>query len=184
MPQLLADRGGQIDPTRSFVVTGRERHVDTARDGNLPYPMRAIRTADHLYIRNFAPDRLPMGKPGIASAGAGVDVAVLESDTHAAYPDMDASPTKAWLVRHGGEPEWRWLFDYAFGPRPAEELYDLRSDPDQIRNVAADPAHAEARRTLAARLDAVLREAGDPRLAADVPFERPPFTDVERRGRK
>jgi len=184
MPQLLADRGGQIDPARSFVVTGRERHVDTARDGNLPYPMRAIRTADHLYIRNFAPDRLPMGKPGIASAGAAADAAVLESDTHAAYPDMDASPTKAWLVRHGGEPEWRWLFDYAFGPRPAEELYDLRSDPDQIRNVAADPAHAEARRTLAARLDAVLREAGDPRLAADVPFERPPFTDVERRGRK
>jgi N-sulfoglucosamine sulfohydrolase len=180
LPLLRSSADGQIDPARTFVITGRERHVDTARDGNLPYPMRAIRTADHLYIRNFAPDRLPMGRPGIAAAGTAVDAAVLERDTFAAYPDMDASPTKAWLVRHGAEPAWRWLFDYAFAPRPAEELYDLRTDPDQIRNLAADPAYAAARRDLAARLDTVLREAGDPRLSADVPFERPPFTDVAR----
>lgn len=183
MPQLRAAAGGQIDPARSFVITGRERHVDVAREGNLPYPMRAIRTADHLYIRNFAPDRLPLGKPGVASAGADADAAILENDTFAAYPDMDASPTKAWLVRHGHEPAWRWLFDYAFARRPAEELYDLRTDPDQIKNVAADPAHAEVRRMLAARLDAALREAGDPRLAPDVPFERPPYTDAAPRNR-
>jgi hypothetical protein len=67
--------------------------------------------------------------------------------------------------------------------RPAEELYDLRADPDQIKNVAADPAHAAARRDLAARLDELLRAAGDPRLAADVPFEKPPFTDLEPRRR-
>ncbi|MFM7207804.1 MAG: sulfatase [Planctomycetaceae bacterium] len=183
LPHLLADAGGQVDPQRTFVVTGRERHVDVARDGNVPYPMRAIRTATYLYIRNFAPDRLPLGRPGIAAAGAAADEQVLERDTYAAYPDMDASPTKAWLIRHGGEPEWQWLLNYTFAPRPAEELYDLRSDPDQVRNVAGDPAHEEVRRRLAARLDAVLREAGDPRLATHVPFERPPFTDVEKRSR-
>jgi uncharacterized sulfatase len=183
MPQLLAERGGQIDPDRTFVITGRERHVDVARDGNLPYPMRAIRTATHLYIRNFAPDRLPLGRPGIAAAGSQADQAVLERDTFAAYPDMDAGPTKAWLIRHGHEPEWRWLFDFAFAPRPAEELYDLRADPDQVRNVAADPAHAASRRALAARLDEVLRAAGDPRLLPEPPFERPPFTDIEQRRR-
>ena len=32
-------------------------------------------------------------------------------------------------------------------------------------------------------IPALLRAADDPRLAADVPFERPPFTDVEPRGR-
>lgn len=165
------------------MITGRERHVDSAREGNLPYPMRALRTANYLSIRNFAPDRLPMGRAGVAAAGAAADTKTLETDTFAAYPDMDASPTKAWVIRHGTEEEWRWLADYAFARRPAEELYDLRADPDQIRNVAADPAHAAARRDLAARLDELLRAAGDPRLAADVPFEKPPFTDLEPRRR-
>jgi N-sulfoglucosamine sulfohydrolase len=183
LPALLSDHSGQIDPARSFVITGRERHVDTARDGNLPYPTRAIRTADHLYIRNFAPDRLPLGRPGIGVTGEPADAKALETNTFAAYPDMDASPTKAWVVRHGTEGDWRWLADYSFAPRPAEELYDLRADPDQIKNVAADPAQAAVRRELAARLDAELRAADDPRLAADVAFEKPPFTDVEPRGR-
>ncbi|MGI9178209.1 MAG: sulfatase family protein [Pirellulales bacterium] len=180
MPQLVSAASGPVDPSRTFVITGRERHVDVAREGNLPYPMRAIRTADHLYIRNFAPDRLPMGRPGIAAAGADADVSVLECDTGAAFPDMDAGPTKAWLIRHGNEPEWRWLFDYAFAVRPAEELYDLRSDPDQVRNVAANPAHVATRRALASQLDRLLHEAADPRVAPVVSFEEPPFTDVEK----
>ena len=70
-------------------------------------------------------------------------------------------------------------------PGLAEAEGRFRATVEKSRARLRDgPAHAEARRTLAARLDAVLREAGDPRLAADVPFERPPFTDVERRGRK
>lgn len=46
--QLNSPKSGQIDPTRDHVVTGRERHVGPAREGNLPYPMRAIRTKDFL----------------------------------------------------------------------------------------------------------------------------------------
>ncbi len=60
---LRSDKSGQVDPTRTWVVTGRERHVAAAREDNLPYPHRALRTADFLYIRNFAPDRWPMGSP-------------------------------------------------------------------------------------------------------------------------
>ena len=61
LPELLAPTGGQIDPTRTEVITGRERHVAAAREGYLPYPSRALRTPDFLYIRNFAPDRWPLG---------------------------------------------------------------------------------------------------------------------------
>lgn len=89
---------------------------------------------------------------------AAADGEVLEHDTLAAYPDMDAGPTKSWLVRHGMEPEWRWLFDHCFAVRPAEEL--------------------------ATRPVALLREAVDPRLDPDVPFERPPYTDLEKRERR
>ena len=59
MPVLLSDKSGQVDATRDFVVTGRERHVARAREDRLPYPQRAIRTADFLYIRNFHPERWP-----------------------------------------------------------------------------------------------------------------------------
>jgi arylsulfatase A-like enzyme len=180
LPLLRSDRSGQIDPSRTWVITGRERHVASARAGNLPYPMRAIRTADHLYIRNFAPDRLPMGSPGGVTADAAPDAATLESDTFAAFADMDASPTKAWVIAHRADPRWSWLYDRAFGKRPAEELYDLRSDPDQLTNVADRPDHAAVKEKLSRQLTDILTQAGDPRLAADVPFEKPPFTDAAR----
>ena len=62
-PLLKSHQSGQIDPDRTFVVTGRERHVATSREGHLPYPQRSIRIKDFLYIHNFAPDRWPMGDP-------------------------------------------------------------------------------------------------------------------------
>jgi hypothetical protein len=45
--------------------------------------------------------------------------------------------------------------------RPAEELYDLREDPHEIRNLADDPGHAEVLAGLRARLDGFLAEHGD-----------------------
>ena len=135
-----------------------------------------MRTKDFLYIRNFAPDRWPMGSPKFTSQADMPSLAALEHDTFVAFADMDASPTKAWLVHQFGEEDWEWHYNYAFGKRPAEELYDLRNDPDEIINVADDPAYAEQKRALAARLMKILTDAKDPRVIADpVPFEHPPF---------
>lgn len=91
---------------------------------------------------------------------------------------MDASPTKAWLVHQYAEPQWDWHYNYAFGKRPAEELYDLRKDPDQTRNLASDPAYADIKKKLAEELMRRLTEAGDPRVTGDgKTFDRPPFSD-------
>lgn len=176
---LRSGKSGLVDPSRTWVVTGRERHADTAREGNLPYPHRALRTRDYLYIRNFAPDRWPAGSPAFSSRAELPSAEELESDTFVAFPDMDYSPTKAWLVRQFGEEDWAWHFNYAFGKRPAEELYDLRADPDQMRNVAGDPAHAAVRTEMAQRLIGILAGAGDPRVTGDGgTYDRPPYTDV------
>jgi N-sulfoglucosamine sulfohydrolase len=175
VPVLRSDKSGLVDPTRTWVVTGRERHVGFARENNLPYPHRALRTPDFLYIRNFAPDRWPMGSPGNLDAPA----AELENETYAAFADMDASPTKAWVVAHRNDPEWKRFYDLAFAKRPAEELYDVRSDPDQVKNLAADPAFAAKKKALGDRLVKILRDAGDPRVTgAGDTFDKPPFTDV------
>jgi hypothetical protein len=47
------------------------------------------------------------------------------------------------------------------GTRPFEELYDRSSDPDQVRNLAADPAHAERLDAMRAALDRHMIEIND-----------------------
>lgn len=176
---LKSGQSGQIEADRTWVVTGRERHVDTARDGNLPYPMRSFHTKDFVYIRNFAPDRMPMGDAKGALAGDALTANALVEDTHIGFADMDSSPTKSWLVAHRNDPQWKSYFDRAFGKRPAEELYDLRQDPYQVKNVAGDDAYAKTKAELSAELMRRLTDAKDPRVIGDgKTFDRPPFTDI------
>ena len=176
---LKSDREGQVDPERTWVLTGRERHVAAARSGNLPYPQRALRIRDYLYIINFRPHRYPMGDPRVVSREEAPTWEELENDTFIAYGDLDASPTKAWLVSHRNEARWKKLYDYSFAKRPREELYVLADDPDQMNNVAHDPRYQEVRRELSRRLIEELRKNRDPRVVGDgLTFERPPYTDV------
>jgi uncharacterized sulfatase len=113
----------------------------------------------------------------------------LENETYAAFADMDASPTKAYYVAHRHEPEMKKYYDWAFEHRPGDELYDLRKDPDQTKNLADDPAYAKQHKELAAQLMKVLKDHQDPRVMGDgSTFDKPPFTDVgpdvEKRGAK
>lgn len=177
---LKSDRSGQVDPQRNWVITGRERHVGNAREGNLPYPQRAIRTKDFLYIRNFKPDRWPLGSPYEVTETSAPSHNELANNTRVAFPDMDASLTKAWLVEHRHEAQWKWHYDYAFAKRPAEELFDLRSDPDEVQNVATDPAYAAKRQELSDLLMKELTAAADPRVTGDgSTFDKPPYSEPE-----
>jgi N-sulfoglucosamine sulfohydrolase len=176
---LKSNASGLVDPSRTSVVTGRERHVAAAREGNLPYPHRALRTPEFLYIRNFEPDRWPMGSPKDVTDTTAPEQAALAGSTYAAFADMDASPTKAWVVEHRNDPQYRKYYDFAFAKRPGEELYDLRKDPDQVTNVAGDPAYHSQKQELSDRLMKTLTEAGDPRVTGDgQTFEKPPYTDA------
>jgi len=178
LPVLQSEASGQVDAERTFVVTGRERHVRTAREGMLPYPQRAIRTSEYLYIINFAPDRWPMGDPnGLDDLEAAApEYSDLQWNTVTAYPDFDASPTKAWMIHHRSEPPVRPLFELAFGKRPGEELYDLTKDPDYMRNVAEDPAYKQVKEELRRQLMDVLHEQQDPRVVeSPCRFEHAPY---------
>ncbi len=177
VPLLCSSQNGWIDPTRDHVITGRERHVARAREGNLPFPQRSIRTRNFLYIRNFAPDRWPMGTPtGLDNPATEPSYQKLENNTFAAFGDMDASPTKAWMVKHRKETQWRLHWQLGFEKRPAEELYDLRNDPDYLSNVAQNPAYAQTRSDLATQLMNTLKATGDPRVTGDgTTFDRPPY---------
>ncbi len=166
LPVLRSDKSGQVDPERTWVITGRERHVESAREGFLPYPQRALRTPDYLFILNFKPDRTPMGDPGQLDA----DATTLTENTHTSFADMDSSPTKAWLIGEHNNPQWKQHFDWAFGKRPREELYVISKDPHEVKNVADEPDYATIRDQMRERLMAELARTQDPRLEKDGAF--------------
>lgn len=172
-----SEKDGQVDPARNAVFTGRERHVAKARAGNKPYPQRAIRTDQYLYIINFAPDRWPMGDgPGFGRTEALMpELEPLRENTFSAFGDLDASPTKAWVVMHRDEDPKS--FDYAVGKRPRIEMYDIQTDPHCMNNLATNAEHSTARTTLHARLMTELKRTGDPRVSSNVIFEQSPYTD-------
>lgn len=179
LPILLSEESGKIDRDRNFVVTGRERHMVSARDQFLPYPQRAIRVENYIYIFNFEPDRWPMGDPKDLEEipTKTYDYRTLLYDfTIAPFQDMDPSPTKAWMINHREDEDIEPLYHLSFGKRPQEELYDLRKDPDYMNNVAMDPLYQEIRRLLKERLFSVLTLNDDPRVTEEPCwFEYPPY---------
>lgn len=127
------------------------------------YPMRAIRTQDFLYIRNFKPNRWPAGAPkGYAKP---TEIVVSRPrGTFYGYGDVDAAPAKSYMLKYRDDQKVKKLFELAFGKRPAEELYDLRRDPDQLNNVAGKPEYAGVKSKLAAALMTELKATKDPRV--------------------
>jgi arylsulfatase A-like enzyme len=150
---LLPLLRGEPQSGRDSVFIERERHANVRR-GDLSYPVRAIRTRDYLYIRNFRPDRWPAGDPQQYFAVG-------------PFGDIDESPTKSLLLDRRDDPKVMSYFRLATAKRPAEELYDLRRDPAQLENVVGRPAYRDAQGRLRAELEGWLRETGDPRAARD-----------------
>jgi len=143
----------QAQSGRDRVFLERERHANV-RQGDLSYPIRAIRTNDYLYIRNFRPDRWPAGDPQQYFAVG-------------PFGDIDGGPSKSLLLDRRSDPLIASFFQLATAKRPAEELYDLKRDPEQLVNVAGQAAHRDAQRRLRLQLDRWLRETGDPRSTVD-----------------
>ena len=176
IPSLHSDRSGLVDADRDDVLIGRERHVEMAREGYLPYPQRAIRTAEHLFIINFKPDRYPLGDPYNLSGDEPPTEKELSRSTFVTHPDEDAGPTKAFIVLNRDDPKYETYYDHAYGKRPREELYEMASDPDQMNNLADDPRYADVAGELRNRLMTALRKTGDPRVIDDGRyFETPPL---------
>ncbi len=168
LPTLLEAAGGKppvdIDG-RSFLLVLRgqsTRHRDRifTTHGNdnrfNVYPARAVRNDRWKYIRNLHPEfaftthiDLVAGRLGQRAFFSTWETAALTNASAAA-------------ILH------------RYHARPAEELYDLATDPAEQRNLAADPQHAAKLAALRADLDAWMKSQGDtqkvftePRLLSD-----------------
>ncbi len=138
-----ATPGGASLP-RDHVLVGKERH-DVGRPHDWGYPIRGIIRDDALYLRNYEPSRWPAGNP------------------ETGYLNTDASPTKTDILRARREGRDTRFWELAFGKRVAEEFYDLKQDPDCLRNLAGDPRYRQRRERLRQLMERELRAQGDPR---------------------
>jgi hypothetical protein len=75
--------------------------------------------------------------------------------------DTDNSPTKK-LIEQLGEQDRYWQF--CFGKRSEDELFDLSADPDCVKNLASEPVQRERLTTLREQLLTELRSQRDPRV--------------------
>lgn len=108
------------------------------------YPMRGTRTRQYKYLRNLYPEL--------------------------AFPqasDLWESPTWQSVVKLGdsGRVGMRPAAQYLH--RPAEELYDITADPDEVSNLAHVPAHSKALETLRRETHAFRKRTNDPWLIND-----------------
>jgi len=163
---LFSKESGHIElDSREFVVTARERHA-VCRLNGVGYPGRAIRTYDYLYIRNFEPDRWPAGDPPL-------------------YGDVDAhmqhypAPTKNYILANKNEKGIDKMFEMTFSKRPAEELYDLKKDPNQMNNISLDVNYSEIKQKLAEQLNEYLVNTKDPRvLGGDIIWDSTKYYEI------
>ena len=175
LPILFSEKSGQVDPARDHTLTGMERHARAGRtDGSqeqVGFPMRTIVTKDFHYIRNFKPDRWPSGDPPVGKPS----FEAVAADTYSAFSDCDAGQTKAFILANRDKETVKPFVERIFGRRPARELYDLRADPFELKNLADDPAYAGTLKDLDDRLTSELIASGDPRVldGGDV-FDRYP----------
>lgn len=142
--------GSRSAVPRDHVFIERERHANVRR-GDLSYPIRGIRTKDFLYLWNLRPDRWPAGDPEVYYAVG-------------AYGDVDGSRIKDFLLANRSKPEFKKYYDLHFAKRPPEELFDLRKDPHQLKNVAGQSEYAATQKQLRARVEQWMRETADPRV--------------------
>lgn len=167
LPTCLDAAGGKPPPAlsgKSFlgVLRGeQDAHRDRvfvthSGDGAMNrYPLRAVRTREWKYVRNLDPAAEHHTHVDLGKAGTdGRDY----WDSWAAKAKTD--PAAAAIVRR-------------YHTRPAEELYDLTTDPWELKNLAADPAHAARLKALRADLDAWMKEQGDEGLATERLFPDP-----------
>ncbi len=103
--------------------------------------VRSVRDERYVYIRNYMPHKI--------------------YGQYLAYM-WETPTTQVWerLYKEGRLNEAQRRF---WEPKPPEELYDLRSDPDEVNNLASSPAHRrilERMRSEHRRYELEIRDAG------------------------
>ena len=167
---LTSDKQGVVDESKKYVFAGRERH-SSSRYLNWGYPQRIIRSKDFLLIWNIKPNRWPTGAPQRIKPGTtdellpmyGID----ENGKHHsewAFTDIDASPTKSFIVENWNNKDIKPYFDLAVAKRSEYEFFDIKNDPYCLKNLAGNPDYADTEKEMKDILIKELVKSKDPHV--------------------
>jgi len=106
------------------------------------YPSRSLRTRDWKYILNLHPEFQHQTHDTRHRTGNGILY------WRSWQEEAKTNPVAAAIVKR-------------FVERPAEELYDLRADPYEMHNLAAESKHAARVASMRAELRAWMKQQGD-----------------------
>lgn len=145
LPILNSTKNGQVDATRDFVLVGQERH-DVGRPNDEGYPIRGIHKNGFLYLRNYEPNRYPVCNP------------------ETGYLNTDGGATKSFILNQRRNKTTKSYWNLAFGFRPAEEFYDVKNDPDCVKNLINDPKYKTLIDAIKKEMESKLTAQGDLRM--------------------
>lgn len=166
---LRSKKEGKVDKSRKYVFMGRERH-SSSRWQNRGYPQRAVRSGHYLFIWNMKPERWPAGAPQAIDGQTGQLFPMYGLDEQGihhpeqAFADVDAAPSKSFLIEHHTDQAVRPYFDQAYDKRPEFELYQVEDDPFCLHNLSGHPDYSRIEKELKNSLIEELKRSGDPRL--------------------
>lgn len=166
---LRSKKEGVVDETKKYVFMGRERH-SASRWENLGYPQRAVRSREYLFIWNMKSERWPAGAPQAINEKTGQPYPMYGIDEKGihhsewAFTDVDAAPSKSFLIENYKDPAVRPYFGQAFGKRPEFELYHVGDDPFCLHNLVGHADYTVVEDELKTVLKNELKRSGDPRI--------------------
>jgi len=171
---LKSSKAGIVDDTKKYVFSGRERH-SSSRWNNVGYPQRAIRSKEYLFIWNAKPERWPAGAPQRLKDGTTNDLypmyGIDENGIHNsewAFTDIDASPSKSFIVENHDNKKFKRFFDLATAKRPEFELYQINKDPGCLNNLSGTLAFSNIEKEMKSALFDELKKTDDPRLVGPI----------------
>ncbi len=159
VPTLLDAAGAQVVAAdfdgSSFLpvlLEGKTKHRDYVYGihNNLPegpsYPIRTVSDGEYRYIRNLRPEEIYIEKHLMGSSGNG-------------QLNNPYWGTWVWGATYN---EHTYKLVKRYTRRPAEQFYHTSSDPYELTNLIADPAHAERIARFRKELATWMASQGDP----------------------
>lgn len=155
---LLPLLQGKTNTHRNRVFLDKERHA-FAREDNKSYPMRAIRDHQYLLIHNLIPNNWPAGNPIAFNPTKG-------------FIDIDGSPSKDYMILNETlDADHQEFYQLSTNKRPEFELYDIKADPYQTKNLAQLPQYSKLLQSYKDDLLLWRKDTKDPTLEYPTYFE-------------